>query len=258
MKSYRNLYSLIGFGRKDQIKIFLSNGSNTFLAKDLPTFQSLSDERGTVEDGYAAIQVALNAIKLRPNENILGNIILITDEDRTVQAGFADWTRRRMKKLMKNAYPSVKKWVKLHVIADQNIRVLPGTENGLSWLGNKGALADGWRNTRRDYSSVALEMRGTVFDIKRLKTHIDEAQYGMLFARIADEWLSRNCSKCICGGDGLECTPTYKEACLCREMESLVRQFFVFLFSESWVFALVIPNTLAVRNKDWKCRTLKK
>ena len=219
-----NRYSLVGFGRADApyVKVLPVNGQNFFLANSTPSGYALTQNSGTIEDGYAAIKVALDSLRLRPEGNVLANVILLTDEDRDVSPGYEELTRHGLKVLLKKAYGNVRKWVKLHALVDQAYH---GTSaHGLSWLNrNTVRLGPAWGTTKRDYSSVALEMRGTAWEIKELGDAQEMASYAGVFAQVCKEWLAKSCSKCSCNdNEESVCKPTYRDQCICLDTGSLV------------------------------------
>ena len=79
----RNRYCLVGYGG------VLENATGhfrqpCFLVSDFPRAQSQLATVGIEEDGYEAIQFALDNVPFRESPFIAKNIILITDEGRTV------------------------------------------------------------------------------------------------------------------------------------------------------------------------------
>lgn len=83
----RNRYCLVGYGGvlENQTGHFQPvDGQPCFLASDFPRAQSQLQTLGIEEDGYEAIQFALDNAPFRESPFIAKNIILITDEGRTV------------------------------------------------------------------------------------------------------------------------------------------------------------------------------
>ena len=83
----RNRYCLVGYGGvlENQTGHFRPvDGQPCFFASDFPRAQSQLQTLGIEEDGYEAIQFALDNAPFRESPFIAKNIILITDEGRTV------------------------------------------------------------------------------------------------------------------------------------------------------------------------------
>jgi hypothetical protein len=83
----RNRYCLIGYGGvlENATGHFRPvDGQPCFLVSDFPRAQSQLATVGIEEDGYEAIKFALDNVPFRESPFIAKNIILITDEGRTV------------------------------------------------------------------------------------------------------------------------------------------------------------------------------
>ena len=83
----RNRYCAVAFGGfpndREQGHFLLVNGDPCFFASDFPIAQAQLQNAGLREDGWEAIQFALDNIPFRESPFIAKNIILITDEGRT-------------------------------------------------------------------------------------------------------------------------------------------------------------------------------
>ncbi len=92
----RNRYCAIAFGghvEREQAHFLLVDGQPCFAAADFPRARALLKNAGLREDGYQAIRFALDNVPFRQSPLIAKNMILITDEGRTVIPQGADETR---------------------------------------------------------------------------------------------------------------------------------------------------------------------
>lgn len=83
----RNRYCLIGFGSVDELlsaHFRTVDGMACYSAAQFPRAQTQLVTVGFNEDGYEAIQFALDNVPFRDSVFIARNILLITDEGRTV------------------------------------------------------------------------------------------------------------------------------------------------------------------------------
>lgn len=229
-----NNYALVAFGGKPgippQIYTSTANNSRTLYPITEFPFAALSQPKakpGTHEDGYEAIKYAMENVPLRVSNNVARNIILITDEDRDVLPS-SQLTRRSMKHSLKHI--PVK--ALLHVIVDQDIRrdvdqlkllgmdynrIAYTTENGSHKMGAH--LRLGYRLTRKQYSRLALEVRGSVWDIYRLLGQYPKVGEGIFAEAIAKvNWqvqppTKEVCEVCTCMLDGEKrCGPSGNRA----------------------------------------------
>ena len=178
-----NLYGLVGYGRAETSSL---NGQlgHVFSFKDGRTMapfsdfeqvtsQLLEDNQGSEEDGYQAIEHALENIALRNTPNVRGVLILVSDEDRDVSSEGQGITRESIQTYLKE-----KQFV-LHVIVENSF-----IANGMLALGinstrwafvvndnddvveSQGVqIGPGYRGTRADYTELALDLNGTAWDI---------------------------------------------------------------------------------------------
>ncbi|XP_065179812.1 leucine-rich repeat-containing protein 15-like [Sycon ciliatum] len=142
---------------------------------------------GSVEDGYLAIKYALENItsegstllRLKRND-VAPIIILVSDEDRDIQLQGKGITRNSIKKLIR------KSGATLEAIVDNSIwynnqRGFGMDSKGTLYIAentthyttsnkqqHRRYLALHYRNTRKDYSSVALELKGAVWDLNSI------------------------------------------------------------------------------------------
>lgn len=102
----RNRYCLIGFG---SFKPFTTahfrdvGGKVCYSAADFPRAQAQLLTQGRMEDGYEAIQFALDNVPFRNSPFIAKNILLITDEGRTVIPEGENITRQSIEQAIKVA-----------------------------------------------------------------------------------------------------------------------------------------------------------
>ena len=183
--SLPNLFGIVGFGRGLNARPYGSL-AHTFTSRDgrkmLPindlaqvTAQVQSDSTGSYEDGYQAIEHALNDIDFRTNQNVGRLMILISDEDRdNIRRSLS---RQRIKDLL------MKRKMTLHVVVDNTFSAKGRTAFGVNsteWAflqGDNGTviaapgaqLGLGFANTLRQYTELALELNGTAWDINLLR-----------------------------------------------------------------------------------------
>ena len=100
----RNRYCLVGYGGifENEPGHFLPvDGQPCYLASDFPRAQSQLVALGIKEDGYEAIKFALDNVPFRDTPFIAKNIILITDEGRTIIEAGEDITRESIQAELK-------------------------------------------------------------------------------------------------------------------------------------------------------------
>ena len=100
----RNRYCLVGYGGvlENATGHFRSvDGQPCFLVSDFPRAQSQLVTNGIEEDGYEAIQFALDNVPFRESPFIAKNIILITDEGRAIIDEGENITRESIQEQLK-------------------------------------------------------------------------------------------------------------------------------------------------------------
>ena len=83
----RNRYCAVAFGSFGTLQqghFLLVNGQRCFFASDFPQARVQLINAGFIEDGYEAMQFAIDNVPFRNNPFIAKNMILITDEGRSV------------------------------------------------------------------------------------------------------------------------------------------------------------------------------
>eukprot|EP00117_Sycon_ciliatum_P037554 scpid32913/ scgid6063/ Fibropellin-1; Epidermal growth factor-related protein 1; Fibropellin-I; SpEGF I; UEGF-1 len=192
---------------------------------------------GSLEDGYLAMKFALQNITDEQSkrqlirvkqDNVAPIVILITDEDRDTHKGGESLTRSHIKRIMR------KSGAQMECIVDNKFQHdgMTGfgmdatgmlyTDNGRSGeyekvdpgQSHRLFLHTTYRQTRRDYTSVALELGGAAWDLKQLfmgdqlQPHHVQA-FADRTAEIVEHKVHKCCS-CQCatlnGGDYLRCS----------------------------------------------------
>lgn len=244
-----NRYCLVGFGQRDSnVDLLYPHRYNLtdqdgrmqgmVEQKDFAALASqlFADPRGNTEDGYLAIQHALENCPLRPEANVYLNVIFISDEDRDVLPEGAGITRSSMKVFLRNV---LNKGALLNVVVDNtflcdDVSVLgvdfdkrgyrPDGAGNYSACPN-GEIPRGFGSTRRDYSGVAVELRGAAWNINLLRAGGTTAQsFTAAFTAVkTDEITSlvESCRRCTCRDDNgrgaLRCVPDVnQEECKCK------------------------------------------
>ena len=227
-----NLYGLVGFGRAHNSSLngllgHIFNFTDGTTMAPLSDFgqvasQLLADHRGKWEDGYQAIQHALKNIALRSTPNLQRIMIFVSDEDRDVTSAGQGISREFIQSLLKE------KHFTLHVVVDNTF-----TANGMRALGinstkwaflenddgevmdvSGGQIGGGYLGTRQDYTQLALELKGTAWDINLLRRTSSLFTDG--FAKvIATETsiLGMNCSHCGTANGVSMCRAAQKVHC---------------------------------------------
>ncbi len=110
----QNRYCLIGFGSIPPLRNahFRSvDGMACYPASDFSRAQSQLVTLGFSEDGYEAIQFALDNVPFRNSPFIAKNILLITDEGRTVIPEGENFTRESIEQALKVSQMLIQLWL---------------------------------------------------------------------------------------------------------------------------------------------------
>eukprot|EP00117_Sycon_ciliatum_P008601 scpid92966/ scgid11227/ len=228
----RNHYALVGYGRA-----VLPNGDDRYVlprafansaGAKVFTIDSFShvinqlSANGSIEDGYLAVKYALqnltnsngdNMLRLK-HPNVATNVILVTDEDRDVYGPGKALTRTVFKRLIRRS------GALLNVIVDQRFRAHGIRRNAMGMASNKVAYLDqaifgtymtrlrgyigmeSYQHTKRHYTTVALNLAGTAWDITALQaagslaTSFTRAFLSVTTSEIADQ--IQKCRYCLC------------------------------------------------------------
>ena len=189
--SCRNRYGVVGFGRRvpqaGARVLSSTSGQNMVSAAEAGFLaqQLTSDAEGRLEDGYQAVNTALEDLSFRTSSQVEKFIILVTDEDRDTLAEGRQVTRSEIsRKLLDRGFA-------LYAIVDNRLQTQASggiSALGLSWpgpwytLGNCqvtqgggiGLLSSGFSETTRDYATLALEVGGGAFDIQRMRSTLPD------------------------------------------------------------------------------------
>ena len=247
-RSQRNLYALVGYGKRAPGYLahrFASAcpGQNEFLfpieCYESANSQLVEDTLGSVEDGYEAMDFALDNIPYRRGEGIAHNMILVSDEDRDIKTPI---TRAQIKaKMEQNDFV-------LNVVIDnryfdRNGGQLLGVDNrrtGFRSTPGGGyqevvptTIGQGYASTKIDYTDLALELRGAAWDINLLRTGDASTSFTNAFTQVKTSEIKRQtdrCSDCECvaapaveGGGEIRCVEsTDQDRCSCKAQEGNV------------------------------------
>eukprot|EP00117_Sycon_ciliatum_P039828 scpid16353/ scgid29370/ CUB and sushi domain-containing protein 3; CUB and sushi multiple domains protein 3 len=256
----RNQYSLVGFGRDELANGDISGvlphafknaqGSACFNIGDYYAANSELQEGGNIEDGYLAIKYALqnltdnsgrNCLRLG-QQNVATNLIFITDEERDIFSPHgSDLTRSAIKRLVRRSGAI------LNVVVDQEFfcdteRAFGLDSEQIGYVVRQGGTysnctlgspGTGYLTTRRDYTSVALELGGAAWDIKILRTGGPVGtSFTNAFLKVKTKEVTRQidqCRRCTCLDDGrtsrLSCAVANdQEVCKQEAADGVVRQ----------------------------------
>ena len=172
-------------------------------------------------DGYQAIKFALDNIQLRPSSTAgckrSRNMILMSDDDRTVRVGYANVTRRQLIERLSAEH------FKLHTVINSRF-MLPDVKDVIGRYGTMGYVqsdastscftaypgvenARPYRNTTRDYTDFALALNGTAWDIYQLNSEPRRKVMACALATASTSDLKlpgEYCTKCTCDVNGNE------------------------------------------------------
>ena len=179
-----NLFGLVGYGEMNVRlgsvgrTLTLDDGQTMYSSSQLAKVARMLKKYGGKEDGYQAMEHALQKLQLRNSENIEQIMILITDEDRDVVTPQGkEITRKNMRKLLKL------KDIALHVVVGQHFYTVDGRPafgmNSSEWAfvqtktdsveelprARKGFALG---STEWDYTNLALRLNGTAWDFWRI------------------------------------------------------------------------------------------
>ena len=242
-----NQYSVVAFGGATTHVVEV-NGQKLYSAADLGKAIDTLTRLGDLEDGYEAVEYALQELDLRSlkdPETYALNIILITDEPRarigrrTSSTGEDILARLQKARARFNLIANIQFQRDLGdtLGVDAFGRVYFGTrkEPYFSVYNSKGFREGNvrvgdrenlWCNSYRDYGLFAMGTRGAVWDLQALRT--GQASYARSFSAAvtfvkADEVImSIHCERCVCKDVGRtdsgdpECTEEDDKYCMCR------------------------------------------
>ena len=183
-----NRFALVGFGGDPELNNLDPHkhtiGTGDFMTaedfQDAAT-QLTADRRGGIEDGYLAIDYALNNYDFR--EQAILTVILVTDEDRDIIDSDITYTSIRdqlqgacggngsLTAVIGASLVAGDGTPALGVDADGNAFIADGADftvkEGGQYAGT--SVAFGNSTTKRDYYDLAIELNGAVFDLSVLK-----------------------------------------------------------------------------------------
>ena len=215
-----NLFALVGFGRNTPSEILGTTLTQLTSASDFVEVSNSLMLTGTFEDGYAAIDYALENIATRPNT--VKRIILVTDGDREVLR--SDLSRDIIEKRLSEA------GFVLDVVVNQAFIIQPltyaiGISTQSAYLLNTSSVdlfsvleredvtpsSDyTFGNTFEDYVELALGLGGSVWDLNQLREgEVFTRAFTNIFTKIeVDEVLTvfSYCFECQCLSIREECS----------------------------------------------------
>lgn len=235
-----NRYSVVGFGRTvpDQFARFFTPADGSIMFPIEQYAQAVStlveDPTGRFEDGYQAMNFALDNIPLRQSTAecaVARNMILLTDEDRDTGAGLQGLTRASMQTRLASMN------FKLNAIVDNTFDV-----NGVRGIGRSASVGygeasesdgcytstpsvtngAGYGNTFNSYTDMALQLGGAAWDILQLRDPSKRTSMSCALLDIKVSEIARDlvqCQVCTCAAGGEElcttATPAATPQCLC-------------------------------------------
>ena len=178
----RNRYALVEFAHRapnqNGVVQALPSGEVLVKIEDFAGLasQTRSDPFGRIEDGYEALAVGMQRVPFRRDRSVLVQAVLITDEDRDVTERGQTITRESLRKLFPMGV------VPLHVVVDNTFQAnssqdvlgvssdgkLAYIEDDDGWFKveqNNIVLGKGYAKTKVDYTDLAIDGRGSAWDI---------------------------------------------------------------------------------------------
>lgn len=217
----RNQYALVGFGRN------MPNSIGGIILSQLTSPEDFINATrslrldGLIEDGYSAIEFALNEVTVR--RDTVRVMVLVTNSDRTVLPGKQDLTRDIIERMTRD-----NRFV-LNAVVDQTFQssgsVAFGLDhNRLAYVFNSTSPNQystmpngtrnpslGFRNTYEDYVQLALNLGGAAWDIKGVRAENSPIQAAISSAFVEVKVMEvmdviRQCIDCLCI-EPLSCVP---------------------------------------------------
>lgn len=225
----RNQFALVGFGRTaDQGRGGIILANLTSVQGFLNASQNLVTN-GLVEDGYSAIDVALNGITLRNDTSRI--MVLASNEGRSILPGKGHLTRRHIENELR------KRNFVLNSIVAQRLLFNSSDNSSFAFAldmnhtayaydpsapGNFVQFPDGVPHpdpsqtsgsTYMDYTLLALNLEGAVFDIKLIQdVNIFRDPFTNAFVDVKEieaSGLLKRCQKCLCKAPKAQCSPVF-------------------------------------------------
>lgn len=170
-------YGLTGFGANSTHGTsghkHLVGGSEFGTATEYGTATGTLIHSGGFEDGYQAMDYALNNYTLRANA--VTNIILVTDEDRDGGGGF---TFDGMVNALASENALLNAVLNIQIRCDDNSVALGLDDTGTGYVANGSggfntcigaSVTSGAGSSETDYADLALETGGAVWDLNQLR-----------------------------------------------------------------------------------------
>lgn len=240
----RNRYCLIGFGSFGLLKAAhfrTVDGMACYPASDFPRAQAQLVTAGLEEDGYEAIQFALENVPFRNSPFIAKNILLITDEGRNIIPEGINITRESIEQDIRSRGALLNVIVMAdYLLPDNPEAVVIGVDaDEMSYLledgGNFSSLMSTFEvtnpetNTREAYVDLALDLGGAAWALRILRNSSLQANQDIqnsFTSALAQVKLNeirasvQSCRRCVCvsGESGVfrNCvTATDEKFCRC-------------------------------------------
>jgi hypothetical protein len=179
-----NRFGLVGYGASGVGLLGHKHvvGSGDFgSAAEFTTAASGLTLTGGTEDGWQAIDFALNNYSIRSNAAL--NVVLVTDEDRDITSAGASLTYNGLLAALKSKNALLNAVVNASLYTDLAVRALGHDSAGNAYLedGSGGYTTDdsgskfGTGTTIADYYDLALGTGGAVWDLNQLRAGGDTA-----------------------------------------------------------------------------------
>lgn len=229
-KEVRNRYCLIGFGSFAPLRsahFRAVDGLPCYTASSFPRAQAQLVTSGVDEDGYEAIKFALDNVPFRDSPFIAKNILLITDEGRSMIPEAVGVTRDTVQQSItsQGALLNVIVMADYALVDNPDAMVIGVDADGVSYILEDGGafssssgafqVTNPENNTREAYVDLALDVGGASWALRILRNSSLEANqdiqdsFTSAFAQVKLNEIRasvQSCRRCTCvageGGNG--------------------------------------------------------
>lgn len=219
-----NLFALVGFGRSNPESIGGTVLSQLVSVPDFVAATSNLFTNGSTEDGYSAIEVALDQVQLREGMVTARIMVLATDEDRTALIGKEGLQRDEIEQQLQDQGFILNVVVKqgfLYDASDPSSLAFGINFNGTAYTYDPDTFTDvitfpngvadpnnAFGNTYEDYVQLAFNLEGAAWDIDFISQSLDLTGFSQSFTEAKVEevmGLMQKCFACTCLEDDRSC-----------------------------------------------------
>lgn len=219
-----NRYGLVGFATIPRVNGAVhplgvgqeKMGTPTEFAHRIPFLATA----GQIEDGYRAVDTALNGFQFRTG-NVARQIILVTDEDRDQATGVTTNDIKRLLEqadfrfnvIVNHAFQGSSGESVLGIDSRHNGYKADSSPSGYKSVPGASMVKDsGYGTTLKDYVMLAMDTGGAAWDLNQLRRGGQLAKsFTSSFVDAKADEISEQlkvCQQCVCGKTQMECTDT--------------------------------------------------